>query len=304
VRPWALLGRRQPRPLRPDPTNPRTPSRAPKGPRGFAGCRRRAMMVGVQLPPSVSSPDADPDSTSGSRAHAHAHADAYADLDPVGAAYADRAAEYAAVLGSMSAVHLDDSALVSRWADGLVGPVLDLGCGPGHWTAFLAGHRPSGRRLAETPLAGHGAAEIGRARSRLDVSGVDPVPAFVEHARRTHPGVRYEVGTAEHLSADDGSLGGVLAWYSLIHHRPDAIGEPLREIARVLQPGGRLLVGFFEAPTLEPFDHAVVTAWRWPVAELAARLDAAGLTVLETTTRSDPGSRPHAAVIAERRTAR
>jgi ubiquinone/menaquinone biosynthesis C-methylase UbiE len=130
------------------------------------------------------------------------------------------------------------------------------------------------------------------------------VLAFVEHARRTHPGVRYEVGSAEQLSADDGSLGGVLAWYSLIHHRPDAIGEPLREIARVLRPGGRLLVGFVEAPTLEPFDHAVVTAWRWPVDELTARLEAAGLAVLETTTRADPASRPHAALIAEHRRTR
>lgn len=241
------------------------------------------MMVGVQRSPSAPSPDAGPDSTSGSDSGAHA------DLDPVRAAYADRVAEYAAVLGSMSAVHLDDSALVSRWADGLDGPVLDLGCGPGHWTAFLAGHRT---------------ADGGRDRGGLDVSGVDPVPPFVEHARRTHPGIRYEVGTAEHLSADDGSLGGVLAWYSLVHHAPDVIGEPLREIARVLRPGGRLLVGFFEAPTLEPFDHAVVTAWRWPVAELAVRLEAAGLTVLDTTTRADPGSRPHAALIAERRTTR
>jgi ubiquinone/menaquinone biosynthesis C-methylase UbiE len=92
----------------------------------------------------------------------------------------------------------------------------------------------------------------------------------------------------------------VLAWYSLCHHTPDAIGEPLREIARVLQPGGRLLVGFFEGPVLETFDHAVVTAWRWPVAELATRLGAAGLTVLETTTRAEPGARPHAALVAER----
>ena len=49
---------------------------------------------------------------------------------------------------------------------------------------------------------------------------------------------------------------------------------------------------------------AVVTAWRWPVDELTARLGAAGFTVLETTTRADPGSRPHAALIAVRRTVR
>jgi SAM-dependent methyltransferase len=234
------------------------------------------MMVGMQLPPS--GPPREPDA--GTDAEAGAGAGAGAGADAVRAAYAERAGEYAAALGSMSTVHPDDLDLVTRWAGGLDGPVLDLGCGPGHWTALLAG------------------------RGGLDVSGADPVPAFVQHARRTHPDVRYEVGSAEHLRAADGSLGGVLAWYSLIHHAPDAIGEPLREIARVLRPGGRLLVGFFEASALEPFDHAVVTAWRWPVDELAAQLGSAGLAVLETTTRTDPGSRPHAALIAEHRIGR
>lgn len=261
------------------------------------------MMVGVQLPPS--GPPREPDAGTGAAADAHAGAGAGAGADAVRAAYAERAGEYATALGSMSAVHPDDLDFVSRWAGGLDGPVLDLGCGPGHWTAFLAGRDGAGHDAAERGLAHGGHAERERAgRAGLDVSGVDPVPAFVRHARRTHPGVRYEVGSAEHLRAADGSIGGVLAWYSLVHHAPDGIGEPLREIERVLRPGGRLLVGFFEAPTLEPFDHAVVTAWRWPVDELAARLDAAGLTVLETTTRTDPGSRPHAALIAERRTAR
>lgn len=190
-------------------------------------------------------------------------------------AYALRATEYAGVLGDMGVVHPEDRATVARWAGSVDGRVLDVGCGPGHWTGFLAG-------------------------AGLDVAGVDPVPAFVEHARRTYPGLSFEVGAAEHLHDDEGSLGGVLAWYSLVHHAPEAIDAALREVARVLRPGGRLLVGFFEGPVTTSFDHAVVTAWRWPVDELAGRLVAAGLTVLETTTRSTPGSRPHAAIVAER----
>ena len=243
------------------------------------------MMVGVQRPPSEPGSDAELDTDAG----------AGTDAVAVRSAYSSRAAEYAAALGSTNAVHPADLGLVSRWADELDGPVLDLGCGPGHWTAFLAGrggHSGRDGHSGHAPLGG------------LDVTGIDPVPAFVEHARRMYPGVHYETGSAEDLRADDASLGGVLAWYSLIHHSPDAIDGPLREIARVLRPGGRLLVGFFEAEALGPFEHAVVTAWRWPVAELAARLEAAGLTVLGTTTRTDPGSRPHAALIAEHRTIR
>ncbi|WP_307802927.1 class I SAM-dependent methyltransferase [Frigoribacterium sp. PvP032] len=262
----------------------------------------------MQRPPSEPGSDAELDVDAGAGAGADAGAGAGVDAVAVRAAYSSRATEYAAALGSMSAVHPADLGLVSRWADELDGPVLDLGCGPGHWTAFLAkhswrdGHSEPG---AHSERGGHsGLAEHDGAHGRLDVTGVDPVPAFVEHASRMNPGVRYETGSAEDLRADDASLGGVLAWYSLIHHSPDAIDGPLREVARVLRPGGRLLVGFFEAEALGPFDHAVVTAWRWPVDELAARLEAAGLTVLETTTRIDPGSRPHGALIAEHRVAR
>ncbi|POH62612.1 hypothetical protein C3B61_17385 [Cryobacterium zongtaii] len=49
-------------------------------------------------------------------------------------AYALRATEYAEQLGSMTSVHPLDLQLVTGWADRLDGPVIDAGCGPGHWT--------------------------------------------------------------------------------------------------------------------------------------------------------------------------
>ncbi|OUE20790.1 Malonyl-[acyl-carrier protein] O-methyltransferase [Clavibacter michiganensis] len=194
---------------------------------------------------------------------------------PVGDAYAARAAEYAEHLGTLDAVHPADLALVTSWADGIAGPVLDAGCGPGHWTAHLASRG-------------------------LDARGVDLVPAFVAHARTAHPAVPFEVGDLDALDVRGGGLGGALAWYSLIHHAPDRIDVPLGELARVIRPGGDLLVGAFAGAATEPFDHAVTRAWRWSPDALAAEIRTAGFEVDEVHTRTAAGQRPHLAVVARR----
>ena len=196
-------------------------------------------------------------------------------MDHVSEAYGARATEYIELLGSVDAMHPSDRALIASWGAQIEGAVLDAGCGPGHWTNFLA--------------------ERG-----VDIRGIDLTPAFVEHARRRYPELRFATGSVDALDASDASLGGVLAWYSLIHHAPDAIGSALDEIARALRPGGSLLIGFFEGVVIEPFDHAVTTAYHWPVAELSERLRASGFENVETHTRTGVGYRPHAAIVARR----
>ncbi|GAB3098244.1 class I SAM-dependent methyltransferase [Isoptericola nanjingensis] len=199
------------------------------------------------------------------------------------AAYAARAQEYTDLFGSMDAVHDDDRALVERWAAGLTGRVVDAGCGPGHWTDFLA-------------------------RRGLDAEGVDLAEPFLERARAEYPAVPFRRASLADLGVPDGSLGGVLAWYSLIHSPPEAVDGTgvdavLAELARAVAPGGGLLLGFCRGPRVEPFDHAVTTAWFWPVDELAARVERAGFDVVETAERTDPGVRPHGAISARRRAA-
>lgn len=193
--------------------------------------------------------------------------------------YSARAQEYADLFGSVTSAHPLDLALIGNWADTVAGPVLDAGCGPGQWTKFLAG-----RGLA--------------------VSGVDLVPEFVERARAQYPGHSFEIGSFEALDTPSGGLGGVLSWYSLIHHSPNDIRIPIAEFARVIRSGGGLLLGFFEGPTVEAFDHAVATAYRWPVAALAQQLTDAGFEVVETHTRRESGCRPHGAITAVRSHAR
>lgn len=200
-------------------------------------------------------------------------------LDEVRTAYSLRAAEYADILGSMDAVHPSDRQLVSSWADGIDGRIIDAGCGPGHWTNFLR--------------------ERGAA-----ASGVDLAPEFIDRARSAYPGVPFSVGSLETLDAAPGTVDGIVAWYSLIHHEPSTIRIPLLEFARALSPGGALLLGFFESAVVEEFAHAVAPAYRWPVSDLAEELISAGFDVIETHTRTTTGQRPHAAIIAQRKEVR
>ena len=193
-------------------------------------------------------------------------------------AYSRRAAEYTQLLGSMGAVHASDRQLIDSWADTLAGPVLDAGCGPGHWTHHLAGRG-------------------------LDVRGIDLVPAFVEHARQSYPDVPFRIGSIDAIEEADGALGGVLSWYSTIHHHPSRVAATFDEFARVLRPGGGLVVGFFDGPVLEAFDHAVTPAYRWPPEELERLLTARGFTVSEIRTRADQGQRSVGAIVAELRSA-
>lgn len=195
-------------------------------------------------------------------------------LAPVAAAYERRAAEYSAVIGTMDAVHPVDRQVVESWAAGIDWPVIDAGCGPGQWTDHLA--------------------SLG-----LDAWGIDLTPAFIARARAHYPRRTFHLGSLDRLPAQDQSVGGILAWYSLIHRAPHEVPAALAEFRRVLRaPTGRLLIGFFEGPTVECFDHAVVTACRWPVDAMVELVTAAGFTVTETHISQRRGERPHAAVMA------
>lgn len=177
-------------------------------------------------------------------------------------------------LGSMEIVHHDDLRLIERHLGSVDGPVLDAGCGPGHLTGFLD--------------------SIG-----CEVSGVDLVPEFVAHARQAHPGVQFEVESLTDASRPDSSLAGVLAWYSLIHLDPDQLDAAMPAIRRVVAPDGTVVVGFFEGPVREAFDHKVISAYRWPVDEIASRLAAAGFVEVERLQRGHEGERrPHAVLVA------
>lgn len=189
-------------------------------------------------------------------------------------AYERRAADYIRAVGSVDDAHALDRLLITDWARSCTGRIVDAGCGPGHWTDHL--HR------------------LG-----IDAVGVDLTPAFLQHARQAYPDITFQQGDLDELDFPSGSVGGVLAWFSVIHRPPESMATALGEFRRVLRtPGGRLLLGFFSGRRREPFDHAVVTAYRWPVDDLCQELTDAGFTVLETHFRQLRGERPAAAIIA------
>ena len=188
--------------------------------------------------------------------------------------YSSLAQQYIDLLGSVETVHRDDLGLIERRLGRLRGPVLDLGCGPGHLTGFLHA-------------------------SGCEVTGIDLVPEFIAHARRAHPEVSFEVGTFTDMVRPDASVAGVLAWYSLIHLEPEQLDDALVGIRRLVAPGGVLVVGFFEGPVCEPFEHKVTTAYRWPVDEVADRMATAGFVETERSQRAQEGERrPHAVLAA------
>jgi len=95
------------------------------------------------------------------------------------------------------------------------GPALDAACGTGRWTEELV------RR-------GH------------SVIGVDETAQMLELARSKVPGADLRVGRLESLPIEDASIDLAICALSLAHC-PD-LAPPVRELARVLRPGGRLVV--------------------------------------------------------------
>jgi SAM-dependent methyltransferase len=95
--------------------------------------------------------------------------------------------------------------------------VLDVGCGPGHVAGYLS--------------------ERG-----LDATGVDLSPAMVEIARRLNPEIPFHVADMRQLPAADSSVGGIAAFYSVIHIPRKVVPAVLLEFRRVLILSGGLLV--------------------------------------------------------------
>jgi SAM-dependent methyltransferase len=182
-------------------------------------------------------------------------------LDDTRAAYDSVAADYAKRFQAELTGKPMDRALFSAFA-GLAlaaggGPVADIGCGPGHVTAYLN--------------------ELG-----VPAFGIDLSPEMVAVARRSYPGLRFDQGSMTGLDLPDGHLGGIVAMYSIIHIPPDVLPDVFAEFHRALAPGGHLMLAFQAGDerrhVTEAFGRAVsVDAYRLPPDRVAGLLTEAGL---------------------------
>ncbi|MEX1659164.1 methyltransferase domain-containing protein [Streptomyces pseudovenezuelae] len=186
-------------------------------------------------------------------------------LAAVRESYDTVAADYAelvkapAELDPLSRAMLASFAEVVRKAD--LGPVADLGCGPGKVTAHLA--------------------DLG-----VSALGIDLSPNMIELARQAHPNLSFQVGSMTALPVLDNALGGILAYYSTHHTPPEMLPVVFTEFQRALAPGGHLMMAghvgddLHLRPTQAYGGHPVSYASHLlPPDRIAALLNQAGLVL-------------------------
>ncbi|MBM6399796.1 class I SAM-dependent methyltransferase [Phycicoccus sp. MQZ13P-5] len=203
--------------------------------------------------------------------------------EEVRAAYDAIAEDYAAAFPTTEPEQPVDLAMVDHFVGCVVGGggrrVLDAGCGTGRMGRFLADRGCS-------------------------VVGVDLSPGMLAMARRDHPDLDVREASITDLPFEDASFEGVLFWYSLIHLPDEAAAVALEEAARVLRPGGYVLVGsqkgegtFDVGAVLRERGHDVaLTRWHRGPRELLDLLHGAGLERTARLVREPLGRERHGQV--------
>lgn len=155
------------------------------------------------------------------------------------------------------------------------GRLADVGCGPGHVTRFLADRHP-------------------------DVIGVDLSAEMVTVARERHPDLEFLRASMLDLPVPAQAWAGAACLYAIIHLTAAERALAMIELARVLRPGGLVLVAFHvdsaEIPAggvshlSEWFGKPVsIDGYFLPPQDVVADVERAGLVVnAQTLRRPDP----------------
>lgn len=157
----------------------------------------------------------------------------------------------------------EDAGRLHAGAPAAGGPVVDVGCGPGHLAAFLAD-------------------------AGADVTGIDIAPGMIARARADYPDLTFEVGDFTRLLKPPRATGwaAVVAWYSLVHLAGSELPGAVAALARTLAPGGRLALALHAGDELRHqsswwgHDVDLTFVWHDPRAVRDA-VTAAGLVIDE-----------------------
>jgi SAM-dependent methyltransferase len=147
------------------------------------------------------------------------------------------------------------------------GLVCDVGCGPGHVARYMREFHP-------------------------DVIGLDLSHKLLRQAQHRNPEAGFIQGDMLALPFASGKLGGIVAFYSIIHLDPEQVDQALAEMRRVLKPEGQILLGFHVGTNIVHVDElwgvkVDLDARFFPMDDLIGRLTTLGFGVVEQLQR-DP----------------
>jgi len=159
-----------------------------------------------------------------------------------------------------------DRALLDRFAVAAGrGELCDMGCGPGQIARYL------------------------RDRGAV-VFGLDLSPRMIAEARRLNPDITFREGDMLALDLSDGALAGIAAFYAIVNIPKESHSAVFREMTRVLQPAGLLLLAFHAGDDALR-EHKL---WERPIsmdfflfepAAIRRELEAAGLVIEDVIER-------------------
>lgn len=140
------------------------------------------------------------------------------DLNKIERMYDRIAKEYSDTFSGEHEKKPKDREILQRFAREFGGriPIWDIGCGPGHTAKFLK--------------------ELG-----VDISGLDLSEKILTQARIEYPDINFLKGDILELEFEDNSIGGIVAFYAIVHFTEEQVETALKEIFRVLQPEGVFL---------------------------------------------------------------
>jgi ubiquinone/menaquinone biosynthesis C-methylase UbiE len=194
--------------------------------------------------------------------------------------------------GDASAKETKGLILNGGWRYDLMGWFVDTFLFRGQWselrrkTVTLAGIQPGEHVLDVGCGTGTLALEVARRAGRAGrVTGIDPSTEQITRARskvaRHNVPIEFQLGVIEQLPFSDRSFDVVLSTL-MMHHLPASLKrQGLAEIARVLKPGGRLVIADFKPKKERKGQAARFHAGGSSMQDLDAMISDAGFEQLE-----------------------